>query len=116
MAVCLGSFLDVLGGRLMVWVDYMVMAAQHTKGSAAHWFRYLRKDINNFGTLFTSKDIENLFNNEALTLFQRVTIKAAFENDSPTRKYIISLNKPVEPKMVLAIKDKIEAAKNENQF
>ena len=66
----------------MTWIDYMIKAAQHSKGNAGHWFRYLRKDINNCGTLFSKKDVEELFCNEALTFFQRVSLKAAFEEGS----------------------------------
>ena len=62
----------------MKWINYMIKAANHSKGSASHWFRYLRKDINNKGTYFTDSDIEYLFNCEELTMFQRVSLKAAF--------------------------------------
>ena len=91
------------------WIDYMVMAAAHSKGSASHWFRYLRKDINKYGTLFTREDVEELFNNESLTLFQRVSLKAAFEEGSPTRQYIIDLNNPPSLKMISAVREKIKA-------
>jgi len=76
------------------WVNYMVMAAQHSRGSASHWFRYLRKYIDKCGTVFTMDDVEVLYNSQALTPFQRVSIKAAFRDGSPTRQHIIMLNKP----------------------
>jgi len=96
----------------MTWIDYMIMAAKHSKGSARHWFRYLRKDIDKYGALFTKKDIEELVNNEALTFFQRVSLKAAFEEGSPTRQHIISLNNFASLDMVSALKDKLRAVEN----
>jgi len=93
------------------WVNYMIMAAQHSKGSAAHWFRYLRKDIDKYGALFTKKEIDALFDNENLTLFQRVSLRTAFEEGSPTRQHIIGLNNPAKTNMLSTIKEKLKAAK-----
>ena len=76
----------------MGWSDYMLMAARHSRGSARHWFRYLRKDIDKCGILFSWQDVENLSKNEALSPFQRVSLKAAFREGSPTRNHIIGLN------------------------
>ena len=96
----------------MTWVDYMVKAAEHSRGSASHWLRYLRKDINKYGSVFTEKDVNDLFNHEALIFFQRVSIKAAFKEGSPTREYIIGLNKPVVTTRVAAVLEKIKAVDN----
>jgi len=76
----------------MTWSDYMLMAAKHSKNNAQHWFRYLRKDIDKCGTLFTMDDVYELYNNEALSPFQRVSILAAFTEGSPTQAYIKGLN------------------------
>ena len=91
----------------MGWSEYMVIAAKHSKGNARHWFRYLRKDIEKCGILFSKQDVEDLYNNVALTPFQRVSIKAAFEEDSPTRQYIIGLNKQAERNKILAVREKL---------
>ena len=93
------------------WVNYMIMAAQHSKGNAAHWFRYLRKDIAKYGILFTKKEIYTLFSNEHLTLFQRISIRQAFEDGSPTRQHIIGLNNPAKTNMLSTIKEKLKVAK-----
>lgn len=92
----------------MSWSDYIVMAAQHSKGSARHWFRYLRKHIDKCGTVFSKKDIEDLFNNKSLTPFQRVSIKAAFEDGSPTRRHILSLNGKADRNKILLLREKYE--------
>lgn len=94
----------------MIWSDYIVMAAHHSKGSARHWFRYLRKYIDKCGTLFSKKDIEDLFNNESLSPFQRVSLKAAFEDDSPTRQHILNLNGKADLSRILLLREKYEKA------
>ena len=95
----------------MAWIDYMVMAAKHSKGNADHWFRYLRKFIKKCGTSFTMDDVEALCNNESLTPFQRVSIKAAFRDGSPTREYIIRLNDKNKRNKIAVVKDRIEEAR-----
>ena len=92
----------------MEWSHYMVMAAQHSKGSARHWFRYLRKDIEKCGTLFSEQDVESLSRNEALTPFQRVSIRAAFREGSPTRQHIINLNSKAGRDKIMAVRAKYE--------
>jgi len=86
----------------------MVMASQHSKNSAAHWFRYLRKYIDKCGKLFSKQEVEALYRNEALTPFQRISIKAAFEEGSPTRQHIISLNSEVIPTKLALVRAKHE--------
>ena len=79
----------------MTWVDYIEnVAAPHSAGNAGHWFRYLRKIVDKD---ISKTEIDALYNSEALTPFQRVSIKNAFVDDSPTRAHIVSLNvKPVK--------------------
>ena len=90
----------------MEWFEYMEKAAQHSRHNARHWFRYLRKDIDKCGTLFTKKDLEDLYRSEALTPFQRVSIKAAFEEGSQTRLHIISLNQTANPNKMALVREK----------
>jgi hypothetical protein len=90
----------------MGWVDYMVTAAQHSKGNAKHWFRYLSKCVNKFGKSFTAEDMDALYSSNALTLFQRITLKSAFANESVTRKYVASLNQPADLSMISSIRAK----------
>ncbi|MDR0460632.1 MAG: hypothetical protein LBH62_04245, partial [Nitrososphaerota archaeon] len=75
-----------------------------------------RKDIEKYGELFAKKEIDLLFSNENLTLFQRVSIKSAFEEGSPTRQHIIGLNKPAKTDMLSAIRDKLKAEDHEDRF
>jgi len=92
----------------MSWSKYMVMAAQHSKNNAQHWFRYLRKDITKCGITFTKEEMESLCKNELLTPFQRVSLKVAFEDNSLTRQYIIGLNRKVTPSKLAEVRAKCE--------
>jgi len=94
----------------MNWVDYIIFAAQHSKGSASHWFRYLRKDIDKCGVLFSEQDVANLCKNEALTMFQRITLKAAFTEGTLTREHIIGLNQRAKLSMIQKVREKYEKA------
>jgi len=95
----------------MSWIDYMVMAASHSKGNAEHWFRYLSKFVEKRGVLFSDTEIEKLCRNEALTPFQRVSIKAAFTEGSATWRHINSLNQPRKTDIIERLKARIEEAK-----
>ena len=92
----------------MSWSDYMIMAAKHSKNNAGHWFRYLRKDIDKYGIAFTKEEVEMLCENQALSPFQRVSLKAAFEDGSLTRQHIINLNSKVIPNKLSLVRAKYE--------
>ena len=90
----------------MTWLDYITnVAAPHSRYNAQLWFRYLRKDINR---KISKEQIDELYNNKALSAFQRVSIKAAFTEGSPTREHIISLNNTVIPNKLLILKEKYD--------
>ena len=91
----------------MTWIDYMIMAAKHSKGNARHWFRYLSKYIDKCGTVFTHTDVDILSTNEALSLFQRVTLNAAFKEGSLTRQHILAMNQPATFNMVANIRARL---------
>ena len=92
----------------MEWLDYMKIAAQRSKNDAKLWFRYLRKYIDKCGSLFSEQDVESLFHSDVLTPFQRVSIRAAFEEGSHTRQHIISLNQKVIPNKLALVRRKYE--------
>ena len=90
----------------MTWLDYMVnVAAPHSRYNAQHWFRYLRKDIDRE---VSKEQIDELYNNKALSAFQRVSLKAAFTKGSPTREHILGLNNKVIPNKLLTLREKYE--------
>jgi len=92
------------------WSSYMELSARHSRGNARHWFRYLRKEIDKCGVSFSMDDVTALYNNEALTPFQRVSIKAAFTEGSPTRQHIQSLNNTASRNRILSVRDKYDKA------
>ena len=85
--------------------EYIVMAAQHSRYNAGHWFRYLRKIIS---TSISRETIDELYSNELLTPFQRVSLKAAFEEGTETHKHIVSLNQRVAPSKLALVRAKYE--------
>jgi len=90
----------------MSWLDYIVnIAAPHSKYDALHWFRYLRKDINRN---ISEEQLNFLYNDKRLTAFQRVSLKAAFTENSPTRKYILGLNSKVIPNKLQLLREKYD--------
>jgi len=91
----------------MEWINYMTMAARHSKGSANHWFRYLCKYIDKLDVVFTRADVDALCTHEALTLFQRVTLKAAFKEDSLTRQRILAMNQPATLDMIATVRARL---------
>ena len=92
----------------MTHTEYILMAAQHSRYNAGHWFRYLRKVINENGSAISRETIEELCTNELLTPFQRVSLKAAFNEGTETRKHIISLNQRVVPRKLTMVRAKYE--------
>jgi len=95
------------------WSSYMELSARHSRGNARHWFRYLRKEIDKCGVTFSMDDVIALHNNEALTPFQRVSVKAAFTDGSPTRQHIHSLNNAASRNKIQSVRDKYDNAKPE---
>jgi len=92
------------------WSSYMELSARHSRGNARHWFRYLRKEIDKCGVTFSMDDVVALYNNEALTPFQRVSLKAAFTDGSPTRQHIHSLNNAASRNKILSVREKYDNA------
>ena len=92
----------------MDYAQYILIAAQHSRHNAGHWFRYLRKLFNENNTSISHELIDQLYTNELLTPFQRVSLKAAFKEDSETRKHIIGLNQRFVPGKLALVRDKHE--------
>lgn len=80
----------------MDWYDYMIQASKQSQFNASHWFRYLRKVIFEDYSYLTNQDVEKLLDSEELTHFQKISLKHAFQEHTPTHKYVISLNKPAK--------------------
>lgn len=80
----------------MNWYDYMINAAEQSRFNASHWFRYLRKVIFDDRSYLTDKTVEELLTSKKLTDFQKVSLKYAIQEHTPTHDYVISLNQPVK--------------------
>lgn len=71
----------------------MVLAAERSRFSSSHWFRYLRKVIFEDYTYLTDDDVQKLLNSDKLTQFQKISLKCAVQLGSPTHEHVVSLNK-----------------------
>ena len=80
----------------MDWYDYMINASRQSRFNASHWFRYLRKVIVADSSYLTDKDVERLLSSKELTDFQKVSLKYALQEHTPTHEYVVSLNKPAK--------------------
>ena len=80
----------------MDWYDYMINASSQSRFNASHWFHYLRKVIFEDSSYLTDKDVERLLVSKELTDFQKVSLKYALQEHTPTHEYVVSLNKPAK--------------------
>ena len=80
----------------MDWYDYMIKASEQSRINASHWFRYLRKVIFEDHSYLTDEDVEKLLTSKKLTDFQKVSLKYAIQEHTPTHEYVVSLNKPAK--------------------
>lgn len=80
----------------MDWYDYMINVSRQSRFNASHWFRYLRKVIFEDSSYLTDKDVERLLSSKELTDFQKVSLKYALQEHTPTHEYVVSLNKPAK--------------------
>ncbi|WP_061592060.1 hypothetical protein [Streptococcus sanguinis] len=80
----------------MDWYDYMINASRQSRFNASHWFRYLRKVIFEDSSYLTDKDVERLLTSKELTDFQKVSLKYALQEHTPTHEHVVSLNKPAK--------------------
>lgn len=76
--------------------NYMLCAAERSRFSSSHWFRYLRKVIFEDYTYLTDDDVQRLWESDKLTQFQKISLKCAVQFGSPTHKFVVSLGKPAQ--------------------
>ena len=76
--------------------NYMVLAAERSRFSSSHWFRYLRKVIFEDYTYLTDDDVQRLLNSDKLTQFQKISLKCAVQVGSPTHEFVVSLGKQAQ--------------------
>ena len=90
---------------MATWSEYIIAAAQHSKGNAAHWFRYLGKIADKD---VSQEEIDLLYRNERLTYFQRVSLKYAFVDGSPTRERVLGSSRKANLDMMVVLREKYE--------
>ena len=80
---------------------HLIRAARHSRYNACHWFRYLRKEVDEEGRIRISPaEAEALLSGDDLTMFQKVSLRCAMQQDSPTNRYIAALNRRAQTPMM----------------
>lgn len=100
----------------MDWYDYMINASEQSRFNASHWFRYLRKVIFEDHSYLTDEDVEKLLTSKELTDFQKVSLKYAVQEHTPTHEYVISLNQPAKLANVQKMMEKYRHGQKETCF
>ena len=86
--------------------DPLVMGARDSAGNMKLWFRYLRKEFENGKCRITEDRLESLLNSSALTNTQKVVLKFATKEGSPTNLYVASLNQPMKSNLLEELRRK----------
>ncbi len=73
-------------------VRYILGAAEESRYNARHWLRYLRKMVTDENAKLTKEEIAEIISQGQLTMYQKISLIRAMEPDTPTNKYVISLN------------------------
>ncbi|MBR5337551.1 MAG: hypothetical protein IK152_06160 [Lachnospiraceae bacterium] len=81
-------------------VKYYEEAAIESRCSRDLWFRYLRKFITQDGCSLSGDQVYMLLNSEKLTMYQKVTLKQAMIQGSPTNRRVVRLNERVRTRMI----------------
>ena len=84
-------------------VRFVEYAAGQSKYHSAHWFRYLRKVVEDGSIPLTHEELNQMMEGDKLTLFQKVSLKQAIKKDTPTNRYVTGLNKRTTTPMLREI-------------
>ena len=80
-------------------VKWFIRGALESRYNAKHWFMYLGKMIHKDGHILLSpEEIEQLYSNNQLTMFQRATMKRATTKGTKLYEYVWGLGKPARLK------------------
>ena len=94
-------------------IAYFEKAAEDSRYNAGHWLRYLRKEVSEHGSRFSSAEIKALMNSKVLSMFQKLAVKRAATKGSGTHTYLLSLNQRATTSMLDAVREKMEREKTE---
>ena len=80
--------------------ENLVHAAQHSRGCARQWLRYLRKEFDNHTLRLNDGQIRKLLASDQLSMAQKVIFKRAIQAGTATNEYVIGLNEKAATPMV----------------
>ncbi len=94
-------------------IAYFEKAAEDCRYNAGHWLRYLRKEVSEHGSRFSSAEIKALMNSKVLSMFQKLAVKRAATKGSGTYTHLLSLNQRATTSMLDAVRTKMRQEKAE---
>jgi len=77
-------------------IAYVENAAVHSKNNARHWMRYLRKLIDTNGSILSPSEVDKLLASEHLSMYQKVSLRAALLPGTETHEFVTKLNMPAQ--------------------
>jgi len=80
--------------------ENLIVAAQHSRGDARQWMRYLRKEFTGQKFRLSDSQINAVLDSTELSPLQKIIFKRATTDGTATNAYIISLNSRAKTPMV----------------
>ena len=87
-------------------VHDLIRAAKDSRYHAAQWLRYLRKEFKGTTPKITPLQLDYLLESDNLTMFQKVSLSRAMQQDTITNQYVTALNRRATPSMLDQIRQK----------
>ena len=76
-------------------VQYMEMASRDSGNDLKKWLRYLRKVVTADGSIFSPYEAFRIRTTRQIDSLHRAVFAQAIKNGTPTNKYVIYLNTPI---------------------
>ena len=84
-------------------VMFLENAAKESRYHAGLWFRYLRKVFEQGEIQLNNEELSIILRSPDLTMFQKVSLKQAATNGTPTQRYVADLNRRTQIPMLRTI-------------
>ncbi|HHW95576.1 MAG TPA: helix-turn-helix domain-containing protein [Mogibacterium sp.] len=85
-------------------VENLIFAAEHSRGNAQQWLRYLRKEFEGSALRLNRNEVKEVLDSDKLSAVQKIIFKRTVQQDTATNKYVIALNDTADTPMVDELK------------
>jgi len=90
-------------------VQAVIRASEHSGDDFVLWLRYLRKWVSITGHIFSEQEVVLILNEDRIRKFHRMMFSEAITPGTPTNRYVIWLNQPMDASAILERIRRIEA-------